>query len=91
MISDKGTVTSAKNINDGDIETYYNSATALCYIGLDFGATSKAEIHLVRFFLRMGSDHEDFIGSNIEVSDDGITWTVINTQKQILADGWNFW
>ena len=79
-INDYDSTTKSDKVIDDDVETYYTSNNELCYVGLDFGATSKAEIHLVRYFLKLGSDHESFLGSGIEGSDDGVTWTILDTQ-----------
>lgn len=53
------------------------------------------------YFLKLGTESENFNGMTIEISnDDGSTWTNIkiaeeiaedNSDGQIVNDGWNFW
>jgi hypothetical protein len=57
-------------------------------VGYDFGATHQAEIHSVKYFLRMGSESEKFRGTVIETSDDGTTYTALETVQEVM-DGWN--
>lgn len=89
--SDGGSQSVRDRITDGDIETYYDSGTATCYVGFDFGADYQAEIASIRYFLKIGSESEDFLGSVIETSDDDSTYTSVMVQNEIMTDGWNFW
>ncbi|MDP6586134.1 MAG: hypothetical protein QF535_15900, partial [Anaerolineales bacterium] len=78
-------------VSDGDIETYYDDSTAECWVGFDFGADYQAEMESISYFLRIGSESEDFLGSVIEYSNDGSIYTPIMTQNEVMTDGWNFW
>ncbi|MDP6587102.1 MAG: hypothetical protein QF535_20785 [Anaerolineales bacterium] len=81
-------------VSDGDIETYYdyyNYKELECFVGFDFGADYQAEVESISYFLRIGSESEDFLGSVIEYSNDGSIYTPIMTQNEVMTDGWNFW
>lgn len=83
MLSDK--------LVDGDIETYYDSSASACYVGWDFGANYKAQINSLRYFLKIGAVFTNFLGTKIETSNDGTTWTEIYESNEVMTDGWNFW
>jgi hypothetical protein len=67
-------------VSDGDIETYYdyyNYKELECFVGFDFGADYQAEVESIRYFLKIGTKSEYFLGSVIEYSNDGSTYTAI--------------
>jgi len=78
-ISDKNNLGLSDRVKTEDISTFYDSSTAVCFVGYDFGANYQAEIHGLRYFLRMGSESENFRGMVIEWSDDGTTYTLLET------------
>ncbi|MDP6771646.1 MAG: hypothetical protein QF704_13170, partial [Anaerolineales bacterium] len=51
IISDTGGAATQSKISDGDLLTYFESNTATCFVGFDFGSSHKAEISSVRYFL----------------------------------------
>ena len=64
-------------MTDNNFDTYYASSNNPCYIGFDFGANYQGEIESVKYFLKLGTDSEDFLGTVIETSDDGTAWTTV--------------
>ena len=64
-------------INDGDVETYYETSSNDCYIGYDFGSDFRAEVYRVKYLTKLGADIMNYLGMVLEISDNGEDWTTI--------------
>jgi hypothetical protein len=79
---------------DGNTGTYYTSASkSTCFIGVDFGANTTANISTVRY---MGNPNWPITsvyltGAIFEGSNDNLTWTTIFTVDNTVHTGMNFW
>lgn len=80
-------------INDNNTNTIYNSSASVCYVGVDFGLNTAANISSINY---MGNPSWAITSSKIagavfEGSNDKNTWTNIFTIDSSVHMGWNFW
>jgi hypothetical protein len=92
LISD--TPDNAPFVIDGIINSVYSSPNAQCYIGLDFGSNSFANISSIKYMPNpiWPIAANMLLGAVFEGSNDSITWTTIfkiDTSK--VHSGWNYW
>mmetsp|Transcript_27798 Transcript_27798/g.24415 ORF Transcript_27798/g.24415 Transcript_27798/m.24415 type:complete len:468 (+) Transcript_27798:561-1964(+) len=69
---------------------YYEPADEDCELIFDIGAGKVADIEEIRLFPRDNFDTELYDGTEIEVSNDGSTWTSLYSLEN-TNDGWNIW
>lgn len=87
------TASSAGSASDKLMSTYYSSSSAVCYIGVDFGAYLTADISRIRYFpLRdWRSVGQYLIGATFKASNDNVTWDTLYTVDSTVHTGWNIW
>jgi hypothetical protein len=78
---------------DENVNTYYTSSASTCYIGVDFGLNSAANIQKIGYFPNpMWSIVANYLfGAVFEGSNDNTTWTNIFTIDSSTHTGWNYW
>lgn len=81
-ISDSNGTFCNRNPFDQDISTTYRSTSSICYVGLDFGASSWAYLESISYVLSVTSTQSSmkiFQGGAFEGSNDSSVWEQIST------------
>jgi hypothetical protein len=78
---------------DNNTNTVYNSSAASCYVGVDFGQDTQANISSISY---MGNPSwvitsSKIAGAVFEGSNDQNAWTTIFTIDSTVHMGWNYW
>lgn len=92
MISD--TPANAPFAIDGIINSVYSSKNTQCYIGLDFGSNSFANVSSIKYMPNPAWPIAANMleGAKFEGSNDSSTWTTIFTiDTSKVHSGWNYW
>ena len=84
-------VSNASAAFDGLTNTYYNTVSNLCWIGLDAGVGIQASISRISFFpnLNWTNVASKILYSKFEGSNDATTWSTLAKVDQTVHTGWN--
>jgi len=92
VISD--TPANAPFVVDGAISTIYSSTNPTCYVGLNFGSNTFANISSIKYMPNPAwATAANYLkGATFEGSNDSTTWTTIFTiDTSQVHSGWNYW
>ena len=71
MIGDKLSKTNFLELRDGFMTTYYQSANANCYFGVNFGEEMRLKLKEFRFFPKIQIALDTLVGSVVSYTLDG--------------------
>lgn len=90
-ISSSDVASQKSNINDGKLNTFYDSPNSGCFVIFDFGEYSVISLESIKYFLALNKPLSNFYGLSLQASLDNSTYIDLFTMNESLKTGWNTW
>lgn len=80
-----------KQINDGKVNTYYDSASTSCYLMFDFGQNFAINLTSIKYYPLLTKSLSYFYGLTFQGSNNNVDFVDLFTLNETLKTGWNTW